>query len=135
LKRTAKNKTSAKDVDAYLRGVPPESRTVLENIRKTIKAAAPKAEELISYQVPAFKHCGMLVYYAAFKSHCSFFVASKSMMEELRDDLKPFDTSGVTIRFTPERPLPASLVRKIVRARIEENERRARRKKSYIGAE
>lgn len=128
LKRNAKKKTTAKDVDAYLKGVPPESRAALEKIRKVIKAAAPKAEELISYRMPAFKHCGLLVFYAAFKNHCSFFVASKSLMKELREDLKPFDTSGVTIRFTPERALPASLIQKIVKARIAENERRSRRK-------
>jgi uncharacterized protein YdhG (YjbR/CyaY superfamily) len=135
LKGTAKKKTSAKDVDAYLRGVQPESRVALERIRKTIKATAPKAEELISYQMPAFKHCGMLVFYAAFKNHCSLFVASKSLMSELSEDLKTFDTSGVTIRFTPDQPLPASLVRKIVKARVEENERRFRRKRIPNGKE
>jgi uncharacterized protein YdhG (YjbR/CyaY superfamily) len=127
-KRGTKKSAAAKDVDAYLAAVPPAVRAVLERLRKTIRAAAPKAEELISYQMPAYKHRGMLVFFAAFKNHCSFFVASKSLMKTLRDDLQAYDVSGVTIHFTAEKPLPAALVRKIVKARVEENEARFQKK-------
>jgi uncharacterized protein YdhG (YjbR/CyaY superfamily) len=133
-KATSKNgagtNVPAKSVDEYLRTVPPESRAVLEKVRKTIRAAAPKAEELISYQMPAYKHHGMLVFFAAFKNHCSFFVASKALVRTLHEDLKRFDTSGVTIHFTADHPLPASLVKKIVKARVEENELRLRKKQA-----
>jgi uncharacterized protein YdhG (YjbR/CyaY superfamily) len=129
-KSSAKKSVPAKNVDEYLSAVPPNVRAVLEKLRKTIKAAAPKAEEVISYQIPAYKFHGPLVFFAAFKNHCSFFVASKALMKSLREDLKPYDVSGVTIHFSVEKPLPAALVKKIVKARIKENELRFEKKPS-----
>lgn len=123
-----RNRIPAKDINAYLTTVPQDARVILEKLRKTIKAAAPKAEEVISYQMPAFKYHGLLVFFAAFKNHCSLFVASKSVMKTFSSELKPFDTSGITIHFTAENPLPAALVKKIVKARIEENELRVKHK-------
>jgi uncharacterized protein YdhG (YjbR/CyaY superfamily) len=117
-----------KDIDAYLAMVPQDKRVVLEKLRKTIKSAAPKAEEIISYQMPAFKYQGMLVFFAAFKNHCSLFVASKAVMKKFSNEFKSYHTSGVTIHFSPENPLPTTLVRKIVKARMAENEQRARSK-------
>jgi uncharacterized protein YdhG (YjbR/CyaY superfamily) len=116
-------------VDEYLAGVPKDARVILEKLRQTIRAAAPQAVEVISYQMPMFKHHGMLVGFAAFKDHCSFFPGS-GVMEAYEEELKNYKTSKGTIRFTIEKPLPATLVKKLVKARIKHNEAIARRKKS-----
>jgi uncharacterized protein YdhG (YjbR/CyaY superfamily) len=123
-------KKPAKNVDEYLTAVPEEVRGVLEKLRRTIRAAAPKAEEVISYQIPTFKYHGPLVFFAAFRNHCSFYVVSKPIMEMFSSELKPYDTSGTTIHFSAKNPLPASLIKKIVKARIEENEARAKNTKT-----
>ena len=107
-------------VDEYLARVPDEMRPALEALRKTIRAAAPGATEVISYQVPTFKLNGSLVSFGAAKSHCAFYVMSPAVMEAHKDDLKGYDTSKGTVRFTPDRPLPAALVTKLVKARIAE---------------
>ncbi len=101
---------------------------MLEKLRKAIKAAAPKAEELISYQIPTYKYHGPLVHFVARKNYCSFIVASKSILEKFSSELIPFDTSGTTIHFSAENPLPAELIKEIVKARIEKNELRAKQK-------
>lgn len=118
----------AKNVDEYLAGVPKEARATLERLRKTIKAAAPMASEGISYQIPMYKHYGMVVGFAAFKNHCSIFPGA-AVMDAYKEELKPYDTSKGTIRFPANKPLPATLIKKLVRARIKENEARASRKK------
>ena len=110
--------------------LPKRYRPVLEKLRRTIRAAAPKAEEVISYQIPMFKYHGPLVFFAAFRNHCSFYVVSKPIMEVFTSELKPWDTSGTTIHFSAKNPLPASLVKKIVKARIEENEAKAKNTKT-----
>jgi uncharacterized protein YdhG (YjbR/CyaY superfamily) len=122
-----KKSTVAKDVDEYLAGVPKEARATLEKLRKTIKAAAPMASEVISYQMPMYKHHGMLIGFAAFKDHCSIFPGS-AVMDAHKEELKRYDTSKGTIRFPAGKPLPATLVRKLVKARIEENEARAKKR-------
>jgi uncharacterized protein YdhG (YjbR/CyaY superfamily) len=118
----------AKNVDEYLAGVPKEARATLEKLRKTIKAAAPMASEGISYQMPMYKHHGMVVGFAAFKNHCSIFPGA-AVMDAYQEELKPYETSKGTIRFPANKPLPATLVKKLVRARIKENETRASKKK------
>jgi uncharacterized protein YdhG (YjbR/CyaY superfamily) len=122
-----KKTTVAKDVDEYLAGVPKEARATLEKLRKTIKAAAPMASEVISYQMPMYKHQGMLIGFAAFKDHCSIFPGS-AVMDAHKEELKRYDTSKGTIRFPAGKPLPAALVKKLVRARIKENEARAEKR-------
>jgi uncharacterized protein YdhG (YjbR/CyaY superfamily) len=129
---SAKKSISPGDVDGYLAGLPIAQRRALTKLRKTIKAAAPKAQECISWRMPAYKYLGFLVFFAAFKNHCSFFVASTALMKKLGKELSPYETSGGTIHFTPEKPLPATLVKKIVKARIKENEMR-KSKKSRLG--
>ena len=115
-------------VDDYLAALPEEQRAALAKLRKTIRAAAPEATEMISYQMPAFKNHGrFLVSYAAFKDHCSFFPASHAVMEALGEELKPYFSGKGTLRFTADKPLPTALVKKIVKARIEENAARGRR--------
>jgi len=118
----AKKSIPAKDVDAYLATVPQDVRTVLENLRKAIMAAAPKAEEVISYRIPTFKYHGPLVHFVARKNYCSFIVVSKSILEIFKNELEDYDTSGTTIHFSAENPLPTALVTKIVKTRIKENE-------------
>ena len=118
----------AEDVDDYLAALPDDSRAALESLRATVKAAAPEAVETISYRIPTFKYRGSLVAYAAFKNHCSFFVMSPSVMAVHEEELKHYDTSTGTIRFPANKPLPAALVKKIVAARIAENEAAKKKK-------
>ena len=118
---------SANEVDEYLGGLPSETRAALERLRATIRAAAPDATEVISYRVPTFKHQGGLVGFAGFEGHCSFFVMSPEVMEAHAEELESYDTAKGTIRFAPDQPLPDALVRKLVEARIKENEERGTR--------
>ncbi|HEY3430117.1 MAG TPA: DUF1801 domain-containing protein [Cyclobacteriaceae bacterium] len=108
-------------VDEYLADLPEKEREVLSSIRKTIRATAPKAEEGISYGMPGYKYYGMLVYFAAFKNHCSFFPGS-SMLEHFGKEIEKYKTSKGTLQFTVDKPLPASLIKKIVKARMKQNE-------------
>jgi uncharacterized protein YdhG (YjbR/CyaY superfamily) len=114
-----KSAKSIKDTDSYLALQPEKVRGVLEKLRQTIKSSAPEAEEVISYGMPAFRYHGILVYFAAFKNHCSLFPGS--IVEKMKNELKDFKTSKGTIQFTAEKPLPAALVKKIVKARVKEN--------------
>ena len=125
---SSQRRTAPRTVDEYLTNVQSDMRTALQDLRKTIRAAAPEAEEVISYGMPAFRQHGILVYYAAFKDHCSFFVGSPSVRREFSAELKPFAAGKGTFRFTPQHRLPVSVVKRIVRERIAENKARARAK-------
>jgi uncharacterized protein YdhG (YjbR/CyaY superfamily) len=107
--------------DAYLAAVSDgDKRAALETLRKTIKAAAPAAEECISYQLPAFRLNGkFLVAYGAAANHCAFYPGT--VLEAFKDELKSYDTSKGTIRFPADRSLPPALVRKLVKLRIAKN--------------
>lgn len=126
---STKKSVPAQNVDVYLASAPKELRAVLENLRKAIKAAAPKAEELISYQIPTYKYHGPLVHFVARESYCSFIAASKTVLEKFKNELAGFDTSGTTIHFTVENSLSAALVKKIVKARVVENEAQTKLKR------
>lgn len=115
-----------KTVDEYLASVSKESRIALTRLRKVIKSVVPKAEEVIWYRIPTFKLGRMLVAYAAFTNHCSFFPLSAAILNTHKHELRKYETSKGTIRFPANKPLPASLVRKLVKARIVENEQRAK---------
>jgi len=109
------------DIDEFLAGLPEETRSALEGLRRTIAKAAPEAVEVISYGVPAFKYRGRpLVSFGAGKQHCAFYVQSPAVMEAHRDELVGYETAKGTIRFAPGEPLPADLVTKLVKARIAE---------------
>ncbi|MEK6261770.1 MAG: DUF1801 domain-containing protein [Planctomycetota bacterium] len=110
-----------KTIDEYLATVSEDRRAALEKLRQTIRAAAPKAEECISYGLAAFRQNGMLVGFGATAKHCAFYLMSGSTVEAHQDELKGYDTSKGTIRFPADKPLPAALVRKLVKARIAEN--------------
>jgi len=127
MKRTGL-KSVPRDVDEYLAGVPKEARVVLEKLRQTIKAAAPMASEVISYQMPMYKHHGMVIGFAAFKDHCSIFPGS-AVMDAHKEELKRYSTSKGTIRFPVNKPLPAALVKKLVKMRIRENEVRTAKRR------
>ena len=127
--QTSRRGGPAKTVDAYIASSPKEMRTTLKDLRRTIKGAAPEAEETISYQMPAYKHHGFVVFFAAFKNHMSLYAPGISEMKRFNSRLKPYTVSGATIHFSEEKPLPLSLVKEIVRARMKENELRFKRKK------
>ena len=121
--------TKPKTIDEYLAAVSDDKRAALQKLRKTIRAAAPQAEECISYQLPAFRQNGMLVAFGATANHCAFYLMSSSTLEAHTDELKDYDTSKGTIRFQADKPLRVALVRKLVRARIAENLGRKKRAK------
>ena len=122
-------RVKATTIDEYLANVSEEQRAALQKLRKLIKSAAPKAEECISYGLAAFRLDGKpLVAFGASANHCAFFPMDSTTVAAHKDELKRYETSKGTIRFLPERPLPAALVRKIVKSRIADNA--ARQKKS-----
>jgi uncharacterized protein YdhG (YjbR/CyaY superfamily) len=122
----AKRKVPPKTVDEYLVGVPEPARSTLEKVRAVIRSVAPaEAVELISYRIPMFKYKGMLVGFAAFSNHCSLFPGA--LPESFKDELKQYRTAKGTIQFPVDKPLPAALVKKLVKARIEQNERKSKR--------
>ena len=111
-----------RDVEEYLSRQSTQHRAALENLRRVIRSTVPAAVEVISYDIPTFKLNGrMLVSYAAFKHHCSFFPGAGPVQTHA-NDLKSFKTSKGTIQFTPEHPLSAALVKKLVKTRIKLNE-------------
>ena len=123
----AKGNGAPKNVDEYLAGVPEPARSTLNKIRAEIRSAAPpEATECISYGMPAFKHKGVLVWFAAFSDHCSLFPTA-SVIEAFKNELKGFSTSKGTIHFSTDKPLPAALVKKLVKARVAQNERKKQR--------
>jgi uncharacterized protein YdhG (YjbR/CyaY superfamily) len=125
-KTTAKPKT----IDEYLSPLSADKRAALQKLRKMIKAAVPKAEECISYGLAAFRLNGRpLVAFGAADNHCAFYPMNGTTVEAFKDELKNFETSKGTIRFQPSKQLPASLVRKLVKARVEENSGRSRKSK------
>jgi uncharacterized protein YdhG (YjbR/CyaY superfamily) len=120
----AKGSGAPKNIDEYLAGVPEPARSTLNKIRAAIRSAAPlEATETISYRMPAFKHKGVLVWFAAFSNHCSFFPTA-AVIEAFKNELKGFSISKGTIQFPTDKPLPAALVKKMVKARIAQMERK-----------
>ncbi len=127
-KPVAAGEAGQNPVDAYLAGVPEPGRSTLERVRAAIRKAAPAgATEAISYQMPVVRYKGALVGFAAFTKHCSFFPMSAALVAQFAEELEGYSTSKGTIRFPLDRPLPARLIRKFVKARVAQNE--ARKKK------
>src|SRR6266568_8715963 len=109
-------------IDEYLAGVNADQRAALEKLRRTIRAVAPKAEECISYGLAAFRLKGRpLVAFGASANHCAFYPMNSTTVEAFQDQLKNFETRKGTIRFAVDKPLPTSLVKKLVKARIAEH--------------
>src|SRR5213080_666440 len=109
-------------IDEYITKVNSDQRATLEKLRRIILAAAPGAEECISYGIPAFRLNGRsLVFFGAWANHCSFYPGSSTTLKKFRGDLKEFQITKGTVRFSPDNPLPITLVKKLVKARIAEN--------------
>src|SRR5258708_7366435 len=112
-----------KTVDEYLAAVPEPARGTLKHVRAVIQSIVPaETTEVISYAIPMFKYNGMLVGYAAFKDHCSLFPTGSGVLDRFEKELKGYRKSKGTIHFPLDKPLPDALVKKIVKARIKENE-------------
>ncbi len=115
-----KTKNRPKTIDEYLAPPSEDKRSALERLRRSIRAAAPRAEECISYQLPAFRLDGkFLLAFGAAANHCAFYPGT--VVEDFKNELKKYDVSKGTIRFQPDKPLPATLVRKLVKSRIAKN--------------
>jgi uncharacterized protein YdhG (YjbR/CyaY superfamily) len=124
---SAKGKSAAKSVAAYLAAVPEPARSTVGKIREAIRAAAPpESTEIISYGIPAFKYNGVLMWYAGFANHCSLFPTA-SVIEAFKMELKGFSLSKGTIQFPTDKPLPNALVKKMVKARVAQIESKKRR--------
>ena len=114
--------TKPKTIDEYLAAVSDDNRAALNKLRRTIRATAPNVVECISYGLAAFKLDGKgLVAFGASKQHCAFYLMSNTTVDAYQEELEKYDTSTGTIRFAADKPLPVTLVRKLVKARIAEN--------------
>jgi len=127
MKSAAENRPVS-TVDEYLAMVPEPARSTLFQMRQAIHAAVPEATEAITYQMPTFKYCGhSIVAFAAFKAHCSLFPMSGAVIEKFKEDLKHFHTSKGTLQFPLDKPLSAALMKKLIKARIAEIEKKPAR--------
>ncbi len=126
--RSAPKRSGApQNIDEYVASIPEPARTALNEMRAAIRSALPpEATETISYRIPAFKSEVVLVWFAAFSDHCSLFPTA-SVIEEFKNELKRFPTSKGTIRFPTDRPLPIALIKRLVKARVAQNERKKSR--------
>jgi uncharacterized protein YdhG (YjbR/CyaY superfamily) len=123
----AKGNGAPKNIDEYFAGVPEPARSTLNKMRAAIRSAVPpEAAETISYRIPAFKHKGVLVWFAAFSDHCSLFPTA-AVIEAFKNELKGFSTSKGTIHFPTDKPLPTALIKKMVKARVAQNQNKKRR--------
>jgi len=123
----AKGKGVPKNVDEYLAGVAEPARSTLSKMRAAIRSVVPpEASETISYRIPAFKHNGVLVWFAAFSDHCSLFPTA-AVVEAFKNELEGYATSKGTIQFPTDKPLPTRLIKKLVKARVKQIESKKRR--------
>jgi uncharacterized protein YdhG (YjbR/CyaY superfamily) len=123
----AKGRNDPKNVDEYLAGVPEPAQDTLKKMRAAIRSVVPaEATETISYRIPAFKHKGVLVWFAAFSDHCSLFPTA-AVIEAFKNELRGFSTSKGTIHFPIDKPLPTALIKKLVKARVAQNASKKRR--------
>jgi uncharacterized protein YdhG (YjbR/CyaY superfamily) len=125
MKKLQKGEAIPKTVEEYLARVPEPQRSTLRKVRATIQSVLPEeATEVISYRMPVVKYKGMLVGYAAFADHCSLFGMSSTLLGPMKEDLKKYSTSKGTIRFPIDKPLPATLIKKLVKSSIAAKEQR-----------
>jgi len=117
-----KSKGGTKTVEEYLAAIPEPARNTFDRLRATILSVVPaKATETISYQMPAIRHNGVLVWYAAFANHCSLFPTA-AVMDKFKNELKGFVTSKGTVQFPLDKSLPVTLIKKVVKARVAQSE-------------
>ena len=113
-----------KDIDEYIAGFPKDIQKILSKIRSTIRRAAPKAEEAISYQIPTFRLNGNLIHFAAYKNHIGLYPAPRAV-EKFKKELERYGSSKATIKFPLDAPVPYNLITKIVKFRVEQNSEKA----------
>jgi uncharacterized protein YdhG (YjbR/CyaY superfamily) len=119
MRKAAKTEKVPKTVEEYLDRVPEPQRSTLKRVRALIQSVLPEeATEVISYRMPCVKYKGMLVGYAAFADHCSLFGMSSTLLGPMKEDLKNYSTSKGTIRFAVDKPLPAALIKKLLKAAL-----------------
>ena len=123
-----KMKTAA-SVEEYIATAEPKAKKALRDIRKAIRAAAPKAEEVISYQMPGYKQNGMVVFFAGYKNHIGFYPTG-SGIEKFKNEFAKYKWSKGAVQFPLDKPLPVALIKKIVKFKLKENEEKAVLKKS-----
>lgn len=117
-------KTDFKSVDEYLGSQPETARSVLEHVRSTIRKAVPEAQEVISYQIPAYKLRGRTVlYFAGWKEHYSLYPAGPQLVEAFKDELAPYEVSKGTIRFPLSQPVPVELIERLAKFRAKQSDR------------
>ena len=121
----ATRRKSPKDIDTYIAGFPPDVQAILRRIRATVREAAPAAEETISYQIPAFRLNGVLVYFAAFKNHIGVFppVRGDAALEKA---VSPYAGEKGNLRFPLDKPMPYGLIRRIVKLRVRQDQAKSR---------
>ena len=124
-----KAKVVPETVDQYIAAFPADVKKRIQQLRKTIKAAAPKADELISYQMPGYKYFGMLVYFAAYKNHIGFYPGAGGILEFYKK-LSSFKSAKGSVQFPHDRPIPYDIISKIVKFRVKQNEEKISLKKS-----
>lgn len=123
----ASSKSDAERIESYLTGTAEPARTMLEEIREIVRANIPaEATEAFGYGMPGFRYKGRLLFYGAFKNHCGFYPGSPPMMKALADDFHGYKTTRGAVQFPLDKPVPAELVKKILRLRVAENEARHR---------
>jgi uncharacterized protein YdhG (YjbR/CyaY superfamily) len=118
------NTSPAKDVETYIAGFPPATQKLLRQLRTTIKKAAPLAEELISYQMPAYKYHGVLVYFGGYEHHIGFYPTA-SGIENFKKEIAGFKSSKGAVQFPLDQPLPVSLITAMVKFRVQVNMEKA----------
>jgi uncharacterized protein YdhG (YjbR/CyaY superfamily) len=124
-----KAQSSPETIDGYIAAFPPDIQARLKKIRLTVRKAAPQAKEKISYRMPAFFQGGVLIYYAAFKNHIGVFPPVRGDVQLIKQ-LAPYRGSKGNLKFPLDKPIPYGLITKIVKARLKENTRRAKARKS-----
>jgi len=124
-----KSKPVPATVDEYMADFPADVKKRMQQLRKTIKTAAPKAEEVISYQMPGYKYLGMLVYFAAYKNHIGFYPGAGGILEFYKK-LSSFKSAKGSVQFPNDRPIPYEVISKVVKFRVKQNEEKLSLKKS-----
>ena len=124
-----KAKVVPETVDQYIAAFPADVKKRMQQLRKTIKAGAPNADELISYQMPGYKYFGMLVYFAAYKNHIGFYPGAGGILEFYKK-LSSFKSAKGSVQFPHDRPIPYDIISKIVEFRVKQNEEKISLKKS-----
>ncbi len=122
-------KLEFKDIDSYIATFPENVQALLEQVRHAIKTSAPKAEEVISYNMPAFKYHGILVYFAGYKNHIGFY-SLPSGHKAFEKELSKYKQGKGSVQFPLDKPMPLALIKKMVKFRVKENSEKAKLKKA-----